>query len=176
MIKSWGEHDEGYLIECRAVEVEGLIKAEFCEVYVNLTITDPVITVLDKYMDVFEWPERLPSRRGIEHHIHLNKGTNPINVRPYRYAYHQKEEMEKLVGEKISSGLIRPSTSPLSSPVLLVKKKDGSWRFCVDYRAMNNSTIPGKFPILVVKELFDELSGASLFSKIDLKAGYLSPI
>lgn len=108
----------------------------------------------------------------MEHHIHLKNDTNPINVRSYQYVYHQKEEMEKLVGEMLTSGVIRPSISPYSSLVLLVKKKDGSWCLCVNYRALNNVTIPDKFPKPVIEQLFDELNGASLFSKIDLKTDY----
>lgn len=135
-------------------------------------IPDSVQHVLTEFASVFETPQGLPPRRQCDHYIPLLPGSKPVNIRPYRYNPTQKNEIEQQVQEMLRSGVIQQSMSPYSSPALLVKKKDCTWRLCVDYRQLNAITIKSKYPLPVIDELLDELVGAAWFSKLDLRAGY----
>ena len=170
MIRSLKKNGEGFWIECNRMEVEPetLNGQGGQSTHIPAFLTG----VLNRYSKVFATPQGLPPKRNHEHTITLKEGTDPVGVRPFRYPQSQKDEIERLIEEMLTAGIIKPSTSVFSSPVLLVKKKDGSWRFCVDYRALNKETIPHKYPIPVIDELLDELNGAKVFSKLDLKAGY----
>lgn len=137
-----------------------------------LNHTLDLAAILHQFAHVFTTPHGLPANRLHDHNIHLLPNSDPINICLYCYPNFQKEAMAKLISDMLKEGIIRPSTSPYSSPVLLVKIKDGSWRFCVDYRALNANTIKDRFPIPTIDELLDELQGASYFSKIDLRSGY----
>ncbi|XP_062167070.1 uncharacterized protein LOC133873370 [Alnus glutinosa] len=128
-------------------------------------------SLLHTYKSAFAEPTALPPPRSHDHKIPLTT-SHPVNVRAYRYPYFQKLEIEKLIQEMLLSGVIRPSQSPFSAPVLLVRKPDGSWRLCVDYRALNHVTVKDKFLIPVIDELLDELQRAVVFSKLDLRSGY----
>ena len=129
--------------------------------------------LLTEFTDIFLEPTTLPPfRENHNHKIPLLVGANPFNQRPYRYALYQKNEIDKTVQEMMKSGTIQPSSSPYASPVVLVKKKDGSWRLCVDYRGLNELTIKDRFLIPVIEDLMDELGGSVVYSKIDLRGGY----
>ncbi|XP_074300766.1 uncharacterized protein LOC141632083 [Silene latifolia] len=112
----------------------------------------------------------LPPKRDVDFSIDLKPGAGPISKPPYRMGPKEMEELKKQLDELAEEGYIRPSVSPWGAPVLFVKKKDGSLRLCVDYRELNNVTIKNRYPLPRIDDLFDQLSGAGVFSKIDLSA------
>jgi ribonuclease HI len=131
------------------------------------------INVVSEFPDVF--PEELlgmPPERKVEFAIGLILGTTPIYKRAYRVSEPELVELKKQIDELSEKGYIRPSTSPWAAPVLFVEKKDGTKRMCVDCRALNEVTVKNKYPLPRIEYLFDQLRGASVFSKIDLRSGY----
>ena len=119
-----------------------------------------------------EIPPGLPPKRGFEHIIELEKDAKPVITTPYRNPQKYMDEIEKAIQELLAMGHIQPNSSPFASPVVLVKKKDGTMRICIDYRALNKKTIKNCYPIPRVDEIIDEIHGAVYFSKIDLRSGY----
>jgi hypothetical protein len=131
------------------------------------------IRVVSEFLDVFsdDLPG-MPPDRDIEFSIDLLPGTAPIAKWPYRMAPVEHEEVKKTIDELLAKGYIRRSFSPWAIPVLLVEKKDGAKRMCVDYRDLNAVSIKNKHPLPRIEDLFDQLQGACVFSKIDLRSGY----
>jgi hypothetical protein len=131
------------------------------------------IKVVCEYPHVF--PEELPGMppdRDIEFSIELLPGTAPISKIPYRMDVKDLVELKKQIEELLEKGFIRPSSSPWGAPILFVSKKDGSRRMCVDYRSLNEVTINNKYPLPRIEDLFDQMKGAKILSKIDLRSGY----
>ncbi|MCO5599657.1 hypothetical protein L7F22_053762 [Adiantum nelumboides] len=130
---------------------------------------------LNQFQDVFidDIPRELPPKQGDDDHmIELIPGSSPPNKPPYRVSQAQQEEIMRQVSKLVEKGTVRPTSSPFCSPVLLVQKKDGTYRMCVDYRALNRITIKNRFLLPRVEDLFDKLQGSTYFSRIDLKSGY----
>lgn len=128
--------------------------------------------MLGNFDALFVIPSHPPPSRLHDHHILLVPGAKPSNIRPYHYSLLQNDEIERAFQELLDARFIRHSHSPFSFLVLLVKKKEGSWRMCVDYRELNALTIKDKYPIPLIDDLLNELFGASYFSKLDLRSGY----
>jgi hypothetical protein len=114
----------------------------------------------------------MPPDRDIEFIIELQPGTTPISKRPYHMPPNELAELKIQLQDLLDKGFIRPSASPWGCPALFVKKKDNSLRLCVDYRPLNVVTIKNKCPLPCIDILFDQLAGARVFSKIDLRSGY----
>eukprot|EP00253_Pinus_taeda_P026609 PITA_26609 len=127
----------------------------------------------DILIDVF--PEEipgLPPRRNIDFTIELVPGAAPVSRAPYRMSVPELTELKMQLQELLDKNYIRPSVSPWGAPVLFVKKKDGTLRMCIDYRQLNKLTVKNKYPLPRIDELFDQVKGATMFSKIDLRPGY----
>ena len=129
--------------------------------------------VVCEYVDVF--PDELPGlppQRVVDFGIELHPGTSPISMTPHRMAPVELQELRVQLQELLDKGFIRPSTSPWGAPVLFAKKKDKTLRLCIDYRHLNRVTIKNRYPLPRIDDLFDQLRGARVYSKIDLRTGY----
>ena len=136
---------------------------------------NPVVTnILQEFADVFpqDVPPGLPPIRGIEHQIDLIPGASLPNRAPYRTNPEETKEIMRQVQELLDEGYIRESLSPYVVPIILVPKKDGTSRMCVDCRGINNITICYRHPIPRLDDMLDELSGSTIFAKVDLRSGY----
>ena len=135
--------------------------------------TDPceLEQLLGEHSDILQNPPHgLLAPRSRDDIIELMSGSSPIRKKSYKQSHRNKLEIERLVQELLDIGIITHSKSPFTTPVILVREEDGSYRICIDYRALNKVTIKDKFPIHFVDELLDELHGAKYFSKLDLKS------
>ncbi|KAA0046134.1 ty3-gypsy retrotransposon protein [Cucumis melo var. makuwa] len=156
------------LVEVRPRDIKGRLSSSLFQC--RSGTSEPVVR---DYPDVF--PEELPGlppHREVEFAIELESGTVPISRAPYRMAPAQLKELKVQLRELLDKGFIRPSVSPWGAPVLFVKKKDGSMRLCIDYRELNKVTVKNRYPLPRIDDLFDQLQGATVFSKIDLQSGY----
>nr|GFB64916.1 putative reverse transcriptase domain-containing protein [Tanacetum cinerariifolium] len=114
----------------------------------------------------------LPLTRPVEFQIDLVPGSAPVTRAPYRLAHSEMKELAEQLKELSDKGFIRPSSSPSGAPVLFVKKKDGSFRMCIDYRELNKLTVKNRYPLPRIDDLFDQLQGSSIYSKINMRSGY----
>ena len=137
-------------------------------------IRDELNRILEEYADLF--PAQLlkgrPPRREVEFTIQTEPGAEPPSRRPYRLSPKEHEELEAQINDLLPQGHIRPSQSPYGAPVLFLPKKDGRWRMCVDYRALNKQTIKDRYPLPRIDDLLDRLGQTRHFTTIDLASGY----
>jgi len=140
---------------------------------ISRNTSEIVEKIIIDYKDVLSKPKPgRPVEGGPEMEIIIKEGHGPIAKRPYRLSFAEQQELHKQIQELLDQGYIRPSTSPWGSPVLFVKKKDGTMRLCVDYRALNDATVKDTFPLPLIDDIMNDTHGAKIFSKIDLAQAY----
>ena len=161
-----------------ALRARSLVK-KGCQGFLAYVVSDENGLKLEDMPIVREFPDvfpddlpDLPPEREVEFTIDLVLETVPISKTPYRMAPVELKELKTQLQELLDKGFIRPSVSPWGAPVLFVKKKDGSMRLCIYYRELNKVTVRNKYPLPRIDDLFDQLQGACVFSKIDLRSGY----
>ncbi|GJS62819.1 reverse transcriptase domain-containing protein [Tanacetum coccineum] len=163
--------EDGGILRVQGERTLGIAKA-----LMNAKVDEPKlsdISVVQDFVDVF--PENLsglPPQRQVEFRIDLVPGATPVAKSPYHLAPSEMQELSGQLQELQDKGFIRPSHSPWGEPVLFVKKKDGSFRMCIDYRKLNKLTVKNRYPLPRIDDLFDQLQGLRYFSKIDLRSGY----
>ncbi|CAI7844986.1 unnamed protein product [Closterium sp. NIES-54] len=159
------ESNTGYLALVMAAEEEEKPSSE---------LPAAVKEVLEQYKDIMpdDLPAGVPPARTHEHEIMEEPGAKPVSRAPYRLSPTELTDMKKQIEYLLDRQLIRPSTSPYGAPVLFTPKPDGSLRMCIDYRALNKQTVKNKYPIPRIDDLLDQLRGATVFSKLDLRLGY----
>jgi hypothetical protein len=154
-------HDSDVVVQLLAVDVHD--SSDMAE-----ELPPEISAILAQFPQVFMVHTSLPPKPACGHAIPLISGATPVNVQAYHYPPSLKDEIERQVNTMLEQGLIQPSKSPFSSPVLLVRKKDGTWRFCVDYRYLNAMTVKSAYPIPIFDQLLDELGSTAWFSILDL--------
>jgi hypothetical protein len=128
--------------------------------------------VLKEYQDVFEESLGLPPKRDIDFSIDLIPGASPVSKTPYKMSRPKLKDLQMHLEELLKKGYIHLSVSPCGALVLFVKKKDGTLRLCIDFRQLNKVIVKNKYPLPMIDDLFDQLKGTRIFSKIDLRSGY----
>ena len=135
---------------------------------------DELQRIIAEYRDVFpdKLPEGAPPSRSVTISIEVSPGSEPANRTPYRLRPAEQDELEEQVRDLLGQGLIRPSQSPYGAPALFVPKKDGGWRMCIDYHALNRQTVKDRYPLPRIDTLLDRFGQARIFTKLDLASGY----
>ncbi|GJS43777.1 putative reverse transcriptase domain-containing protein [Tanacetum coccineum] len=182
--KSFVNSEFIHLIDIKPVRLNIIYEVELANgklVSTNTVLSGCTLNLLNQLFEVDLMPIELgtfdviiglPPPRQVEFRIKLVLGATPVAHAPYHLTPFELKELSDQLKELLEKGFIRPSSSPWGAPVLFVKKKDGSFRMCIDYRKLNKITVKNRYPLLIINDLFDQLQGLSVYSKIDLRSGY----